>query len=65
MPVLEYKCPQCGKRFQELVKSHEEKVLCPNCKREAERVWSGEMYSSTGKPPRRCTGHCDSCDGCK
>ena len=64
MPVLEYKCPRCGKKFDELVKRHDEEVKCPVCGEKGERVWSGEMYSSTGKPPKHCGGNCGSCGGC-
>ena len=29
MPILQYKCKKCGKRFEELVKSHTDTVVCP------------------------------------
>ena len=64
MPILEYKCAACGKRFTELVKRHDEPVKCPDCGNRAERLWSGEMYSSTGKPPKHCNGKCSECGGC-
>ncbi len=64
MPILEYKCPVCGKKFDELVRRHDEEVLCPVCKAKAERVWSGEMYSLTGKQTKNCGGDCGSCGGC-
>ncbi len=64
MPILEYKCPHCGKKFEELVKRYDEEVTCPVCKHRAEREWSGEMYSSTGKPPKHCNGDCKHCNGC-
>ncbi|MDE7159198.1 MAG: zinc ribbon domain-containing protein, partial [Clostridiales bacterium] len=54
MPMLEYVCPQCGKKFEELVKSHEEEVLCPECGAKAERCWCGTVYSATGKPVKKC-----------
>ena len=31
MPFLQYKCPNCGKRFDELVKSYLDEVKCPDC----------------------------------
>ena len=49
MPFLQYKCKNCKKRFDELVKSHLDKVLCPDYGSETERDYSGEMYSATGK----------------
>lgn len=65
MPVLEYQCPQCGKKFEELVKRHDEPVVCPGCGARAERVWSGCMYGGTGKPAKQCSGHCATCNGCR
>lgn len=65
MPVLQYKCPHCGKKFDELVKHYDEEVLCPACKQKAEREWSGEIYSSTGKRPKNCSGNCSCCGGCE
>ena len=64
MPVLQYKCAACGNVFDELVKSHEEEVTCPKCHKKAERVWSGCMYSATGKPAKHCNGKCSECPGC-
>ncbi len=64
MPLLQYRCKSCGKEFEELVKSHGDAVLCPACGGEAERRWAGCMYSSTGKPPKTCSGKCSECSGC-
>ena len=65
MPILQYRCPACGKEFEELVKSHEEAVKCPAGGAAAERSWSGCMYSATGKPPKKCSGKCSECSGCR
>lgn len=65
MPVLQYKCPRCGKNFEELVKNYKDEVLCPDCKTLAERSYCGEMYSSTGKTYKKCSGNCKTCGGCK
>ena len=75
MPILQYKCKKCGKRFEELVKSHTDTVVtetqlkesggvCPDCGGETQRDYSGEMYSATGKQTKKCTGHCATCGGC-
>ncbi len=64
MPVLQYKCPKCGKNFEELVQSFKCEVRCPDCKVVAERSYSGEMFSATGKPVKRCSGNCKTCKGC-
>jgi putative FmdB family regulatory protein len=65
MPILQYKCPKCGKEFEELVKKFDVDVICPDCGEKAQRSYSGTMYSSTGKQPKKCSGHCQTCDGCK
>ncbi len=65
MPFLQYKCPKCGKKFDELVKSYLDEVQCPDCKEIASRDYSGEMYSATGKPVKKCSGNCKTCSGCK
>ncbi len=65
MPFLQYKCKTCGKRFEELVKVYTDKVACPDCGGETERDYSGEMYSATGKPTKKCSGNCKTCGGCR
>jgi len=65
MPLYEYKCEKCGKDIEELVKSCEAVVKCPVCGEPMKRVYSGKMYSSTGKKPSGCTGDCKHCGGCK
>ncbi len=65
MPLLEYICPKCGEQYSELVHSFEEAPPCPKCGEKGERVWSGCMYSSTGKPAKHCSGKCSECSGCK
>ncbi len=65
MPFLQYKCPKCGNKFDELVKSYLDEVLCPSCKERADRDYSGDMYSATGKTSKKCSGNCKTCSGCK
>lgn len=65
MPIFQYKCPKCGKEFEELVKKYDDEVLCPDCNVKAERSYSGAMFSSTGKASKKCSGHCSTCSGCK
>lgn len=65
MPILQYKCPSCGKIFDELVKNYGDEALCPDCKTAAVRLWCGTMYSATGKTVKKCSGHCSTCSGCK
>lgn len=65
MPLLQYKCKACGKRFDELVRSYLDEVKCPICGGETTRDYSGEMLSATGKPAKKCSGNCKTCSGCK
>ena len=65
MPVLQYKCEKCGKRFEELVAKFDDPVQCPACGGVCVRDWSGEMFSATGKKSKKCSGNCKTCGGCK
>lgn len=65
MPILQYKCVVCGKKFEELVATHLVKVTCPDCGGETERDYSGTMYSSTGQTSKKCSGNCKTCGGCR
>ncbi len=65
MPFLQYKCEQCGKRFEELVAKYDQKVACPSCGGETVRDYVGELYSATGKPTKKCSGNCKTCGGCR
>ena len=65
MPFLQYKCKNCGKRFDELVKVYTDKVACPDCGGETERDYAGAMYTSTGQSSKKCTGNCKTCAGCR
>lgn len=65
MPILQYRCPMCGKEFEELVKKATDEVNCPDCGKPATRCYSGAMFSATGKPVKKCSGNCKTCGGCK
>lgn len=65
MPILQYKCPSCGKEFEELVKKFDDAVLCPACGAQAGRCYCGKMYSATGTAVKKCSGNCKTCGGCK
>ena len=65
MPLLQYKCEKCGKRFDELVRSYLDEVKCPDCGGNTSRDYSGDMYSSTGKQSKKCSGNCKTCSGCR
>lgn len=64
MPILQYKCTKCNKAFEELVKKYTDEVFCPDCGAKCQRDYSGEIYSSTGKTSKKCSGNCKTCGGC-
>lgn len=65
MPLLQYKCPNCSKVFDELVKKYDDQVKCPACGTVAVRDYCGEVFTATGKPVKKCSGNCKTCGGCK
>ena len=62
MPIFEFKCEKCGYVFDELVKSYKDGAICPRCRSNAERSYSGKMYSATGKASGGCSGNCSTCN---
>lgn len=65
MPLLDFRCRQCGRQFEELVYGNDrEKLACPACGcKEIDQVYQGKCY--TGKTSSgACTGHCATCPGC-
>lgn len=65
MPLLQYYCKDCDKHFEELVRKYDVEVVCPACKKPAQRDYSGSVYTATGKPAVHCSGNCKTCSGCK
>lgn len=65
MPLLQYRCPACGKTFEELVKKFTDEIHCPECGKTAERCYCGAMFTATGKKTQKCSGNCSTCGGCK
>ncbi|MGN0819467.1 MAG: zinc ribbon domain-containing protein [Christensenellaceae bacterium] len=64
MPFFDYKCPECGKKFSELVKDYKTPVFCPDCNTPVERDYNGNVSGSFGKTSKRCSGKCSECKGC-
>ncbi len=65
MPLLQYECKECGKKFDELVQVYTDEVRCPACGGETKRDYAGAMYSSTGKASKKCSGNCKTGGGCR
>jgi putative FmdB family regulatory protein len=52
MPLFEYRCETCGKRFEELVMNSREKVSCPDCESDdVEKEFSIFSSSAGGCAP--------------
>ena len=68
MPVYDYKCVQCGHRFDLLRSvSQQDEVKCPVCAAEVVRVYEGR-WSVSGRISSAggctCGGNCQGCRGC-
>ena len=65
MPVYDYKCPQCGHRFDLLrsMSARDEDVRCPRCGGEVVRVYEGRWGCAKGGGGE-CGGNCQGCPGC-
>ncbi|MBC7327360.1 zinc ribbon domain-containing protein [bacterium] len=72
MPIYEFRCNNCGHKFSTLCKVGE-KVVCPQCGGETQRLFStfaifsesksSEKSSGTSSPCASCS--LTSCDTCK
>ena len=64
MPLYSFRCPACGKRFEEILTvARKDEAVCPDCGRKAERVWNGKCNFGA-KRSVGCSGHCAGCSGC-
>ncbi|MDD4816712.1 MAG: zinc ribbon domain-containing protein [Victivallaceae bacterium] len=42
MPIFEYKCAECGEKFEKIVRSSDEQTGCPACQsHNVKRLFSG------------------------
>lgn len=71
VPLLSFKCKNCGKKFDELVNNHNrDKLRCPDCgSNELVQVFEGKCYfgSTSGNgysSSASCSGSCEHCHGC-
>jgi putative FmdB family regulatory protein len=48
MPIYEYRCEACGRRFEELVMNSSQKVVCPDCESDDVERELSMFASSTG-----------------
>lgn len=68
MPIYEYACRDCGRRFERLVRAWREEVACPACAgREVDRLLSTFAMAGAGgrdEAPRGGGGCCGGSCGC-
>ena len=65
MPILQYKCNVCQKKFEEMVQKFDDEVRCPQCGGACARDYSGSIFSATGRKSKNCGGNCKTCGGCR
>ncbi len=70
MALLDFKCNECGEKFEELVfGGNVDKVRCPRCgSNDLKRIYEGKCYfgiSGSSSGSGGCSGSsCLSCSGC-
>lgn len=66
MPIYDYKCPQCGHKFELLISmSRRDEAVCEKCGAKVERVYNGKCnFGSNQLGKDGCSGNCASCSGC-
>lgn len=64
MPMYSFRCPSCGRRFEELLSvARKDEAVCPDCGAKAEREWTGKCAFGA-KRAGGCSGSCEHCPGC-
>ncbi|HOB90544.1 MAG: zinc ribbon domain-containing protein [Bacillota bacterium] len=66
MPIFEYKCNQCGNKFEKLVRSSNEQIACPSCNSEdVRKLFSTFAAHGTASGSSGCAscsgGSCSTC----
>ena len=66
MPLLEFRCEECGLKFEELVRASDaDKLRCPNCGADKLRqVFMGKCLAGPVGTSSGCSGSCSGCRGC-
>ncbi|MBN1656246.1 MAG: zinc ribbon domain-containing protein [Deltaproteobacteria bacterium] len=65
MPIYEYGCDECGKRFESLVFGAEKPEGCPSCHGvKIRRLLSSCSFVSKGKSGEIVRSSASSCSGC-
>ncbi len=65
MPIYEFRCNGCGKKFEELVLSSSEKIKCPKCRKaRVTRLMSAFSFNKGGAAQGQSSSG-KSCAGCR
>lgn len=65
MPLYEYKCTECGRRFEALRSiDRRDDVACDKCGAKVVRVYQGRCAFGAPKGGSGCSGNCSGCSGC-
>ena len=65
MPIYEYTCPRCQCDFEELVRSSDDAVPCPECgEQDVGRRLSVFAFKSAGSDRPSASSASSSCGGC-
>lgn len=65
MPLYEYKCSECGYRFELLQTiSQSQSTVCPQCGGKVSRVYEGKCAFGNLAGGGSCSGNCKGCSGC-
>lgn len=65
MPIYEYRCQQCRREFEELVRGSRPQVKCPDCSsKKVQRLMSAAaVKTASGFRSTKPSGGCHSCSG--
>ncbi|MCX7926630.1 MAG: zinc ribbon domain-containing protein [Candidatus Omnitrophica bacterium] len=64
MPIFEFECQNCKTRFEQLVRSPEEKLCCPNCSSVALRKLISRFSFASKDSRGNITSSSFGCSGC-
>lgn len=63
MPLIELKCYNCGRSYEELVKADGNYPPCKFCGGKTAQVYNGKLIVNQTKK-EGCSGNCSCCGGC-
>lgn len=58
MPIFEYHCEACDRRFERIIRKPDNEVPCPECGRMANRIVSAPSATPSDNSPACASGAC-------